>query len=173
MAGLAGCQTRPIAKAHHKTHDDDVRSSANTRGSAWTARDQPGRAFFWVERCFEVHFNHVQLHLRAAGIISGGSHTSAVAPAASRSPSPHAAVIQPLAGSSRNDDAEPRYSSFCLLCLQTSFSTRWRRSRGSYDKSFEAEQHHAQELTRRNRVLSASSRRRYHESVPLRPRDPA
>jgi hypothetical protein len=26
MAGLAGCQTRPIAEAHHKTHEDDVRS---------------------------------------------------------------------------------------------------------------------------------------------------
>ena len=36
------------------------------------------------------------------------SRTSVVAPAASRSPSPHVDARQRLAGSSRNDDAEPQ-----------------------------------------------------------------
>jgi hypothetical protein len=44
MAGLAGGQTRPIARAHHKTHDDDVQSFASTRGRAWMSLDEPA---FW------------------------------------------------------------------------------------------------------------------------------
>ena len=112
MAGLAGCQTRPIAKAHHKTHDDDVRTFGVSRGRNPTGPGSTASALLCLELSLQFHFNHVQ---HSAGIISGRSHTSAVAPAASRSPSPHADELQPPAINSRNDDAEPQ-SSFSCRC---------------------------------------------------------
>jgi hypothetical protein len=64
MAGLAGCQTRPIAEAHHKTHGDDAGSFPNSRGMSLEAPSF-GSSF---SRFLAVHFNHVQLVLQASSM---------------------------------------------------------------------------------------------------------
>lgn len=61
---VAECQTRPIAEAHHKTHENDVRSKL--REYAGDERRQEGSA-----RLGQLHFNHVPTSCRA-GIINNG-----------------------------------------------------------------------------------------------------
>jgi len=59
---VAGCQTRPIAEAHHKTHEYDV-------GSFCFAGDEQRK-----EGAARFHFNHVPNLLQPAGIQASSMH---------------------------------------------------------------------------------------------------
>lgn len=108
---VAGCQTRPIAEAHHKTHAYDVGNFAKTRGMSIARKEASGSARSTAITC--------QCHAEQASSMER-SRTSVVAPGASRSPSPHVDARQRLAGSSRNDDAEPQSLLLACLFLQAS-----------------------------------------------------
>jgi hypothetical protein len=126
MAGPAECQTRPIANAHHKTHGYDVRSFHSTRGQSRSSRAwiSPGlSSFSALITCRSSQ------HLDSASIIHRRISLVAVAPAASRSPSPHlnhAATRQQQ--KRRRRPSQPRRR-------RTSHAVRWRRYCGSHDKN--------------------------------------
>jgi hypothetical protein len=127
---VAGCQTRPIAEAHHKTDKNDVGSFSEHAGDE---HRKEGSARVWPTvstlitcrflRCFSSQL------WQASSVERSRSSTAApalVPPPVDR----HLLVLmarQRSAGSSRNDNAEPQFTPSAMPFSRISSSISSRR----------------------------------------------